>query len=152
MPKSYSNDISRPIFSMSHDQFTSYDNAKPLMKILNEDKAPVLAADYVIKVDTNIKSDMKWNDVKKLVATIDAAYRSKTDIDEIFKMKQMKRKNSHKPDYIEIELPDKDYLINGDTQGYLVLIAHDKTNVIMKKYFDFVMSKLPTVECKGKSN
>ena len=119
------------------------------MKLLNEEKAPVLAADYVIKVDTNIKSDMKWNDVKILVATIDAAYRSKIEIDAIFKMKQMKRKNSHKPDYIEVELPDKDYLINGDTQGYLVLIAQDKSNVIMKKYFSFIMSKLPDVERKG---
>ena len=68
MPKSYSNDVSRPIFNMSRDRYVSFDNAKPLMKILDDEKVPVLAADYVIKTDTNVRSEMVWEDVKKLVA------------------------------------------------------------------------------------
>ena len=149
MPKSYSNDISKPIFSMSHEKYVSFDNAKPLMRILDDEKVPVLAADYVIKTDVNIKSKMNWSEVKLLVARLDALYRGKHDIDEIFAIKQVKRSLSHKPDYIEIVLPNKDTIINGDTNGFLVLIAENEENVIMPEYYKFMMSKLPAAEDKG---
>ena len=150
MPKSYSSDTSKPIFNMSHDKYVSFDNAQPLMRILEDEKVPVLAADYVIKTDTEVQSKMDWNDVKLLVARLDALYRGKKDIDEIFKIKQIKRTHSHKPDYIEIVLPDKNTIINGNTDGFLVLIAENNENVIMPEYFKFMMSKLPQTDDKGK--
>ena len=149
MPKSYSNDTCRPIFNMSRDRYVSFDNAKPLMKILDDEKVPVLAADYVIKTDTDVRSEMDWEDVKKLVARLDAVYRQDKDFGEIFKFQQVKRKYSPKPDYVEITLPTKDIVSNCNTEGFLVLIAADKSNVIMPKYFDFMMKMLPEADAKG---
>ena len=149
MPKSYSNDVSRPIFNMSRDRYVSFDNAKPLMKILDDEKVPVLAADYVIKTDTNVRSEMDWEDVKRLVARLDAVYRQNQEVGELFKIQQVKRKYSPKPDYVEITLPTMDIVSKCNTDGFLVLIAADKTNVIMPKFFDFMMKTLPQAEAKG---
>lgn len=135
---------------MSRDRFVSFDNAKPLMKILDDEKVPVLAADYVIKTDTNVRSEMVWEDVKKLVARLDAVYRQNLEVCELFKIQQIKRKFSPKPDYVEITLPDMDTVSKCNTDGFLVLIAADKTNVIMPKYFDFMMKMLPEAEARGK--
>ena len=135
---------------MSRDRFISFDNAKPLMKILDDEKVPVLAADYVIKTDTNVRSEMDWEDVKKLVARLDAIYRQNLEAGGLFKIQQIKRKYSTKPDYVEIILPSMDTVSKCNTDGFLVLIAADKTNVVMPKYFDFMMKTLPQVEAKGK--
>ena len=136
---------------MSRDRYVSFDNAKPLMKILDDEKVPVLAADYVIKTDTNVRSEMDWEDVKKLVARLDAVFRQDKEAGDLFKIKQIKRKYSPKPDYIEVTLPDKTVLSQCNTDGFLVLIAEDKSDVIMPKYYDFMMKMLPDAEAKGTS-
>lgn len=64
-----------------------------------------------------------------------------------------KRPNHHKGDEITVELPDMEFIKKdeNDTNGYLVLVSKD--NVIMPRYYDFLISKLNALRGdEGKSD
>ena len=64
-----------------------------------------------------------------------------------------KRPNHHKGDEVTVELPDMDFIKKdeNDTKGYLVLVSKD--NVIMPRYYDFLINKLNALrDNKGKSD
>ena len=63
----------------------------------------------------------------------------------------MKRPMNLKGEEIEIHFPNKKYIEKADTEGYLVLIATNKSNVIMPEYMKYVKNKMMEIcEIKGK--
>ena len=134
---------------MSKDQFKEISNSKPLARVLKENEAPILVTDYAIHTDNRVGHEMGWTELGMIIKKIDGAIRSKADVDPVFKISQVKRENSAKPDYIDVQLPSFKTILETDTNGFLVLVAEDKSNVIMPKYYDFMMNKLGNVEIKG---
>ena len=120
-----------------------------MTKLIDENTPPVLATDYTIITDNNVGHCMGWEDIKKLVQMVDAARRIGHTFDNGIKIKECERNTSFKPKFIEIILPKMEDIRDGNTNGYFVLIAEDKKTVIMPKYMDFMMSKLPKVDIKG---
>ena len=59
-------------------------------------------------------------------------------------MEIQKRKINANGDEVIITLPHMDEIINGNTDGFLVMIAKNKSNVVMPKYFDFIRKNLET--------
>ena len=149
MPRTYEKDTCKPIFKMSKDQFNSLNNAIPLTKLIDENTPPVLATDYTLITDNRVGHCMGWDEVKILVQTVDAARRIGHSFNDIIKINECERKTSYKPKFIEIILPKMEDIRDGDTTGYFVLVAEDKQSVIIPKYLDFMLSKLPKVEIKG---
>ena len=149
MPGVYTKDPLKPVYRLNKEQYDDITNSKPLKRILCEQESPILVTDYVIRTDNRVEHEMGWDDLGKIVKKLDNAYRNDITIDDIFEVKQVKRENAIKPGYMEIKLPNMGGLMKTNTDGYLVLIANDKQNVIMPKYYDFMMEKLKQSEPIG---
>ena len=150
MAGKYTKDPSKLVFKLNKKQFEEITTSKPLTRLLCEHEEPIMVTDYVIRTDNRVGHEMNWNELGHIVKLIDGAFRSDSKIDDIFKVKQTKRDNNIKPGYMEISLPNMETILNENTDGYLVLVAEDKTNVIMPKYFEYMVKKLDKIEPKGK--
>ena len=139
---SYNKSVLKPIFKMSKDQFTNIDKATPLRKLLGNVENNVKSTDYTVKTDLKVGHDNSWEDVKRLMLKLHFQREEDGVLPTLFKLEKIKRQNSHKPGYYQITLPNKDEIIEGDTKNYLVLIPHDKENVIMPKYYEFLENEL----------
>ena len=152
MPGIYTKDPLKPVYRLNKEQYDDITNSKPLTRILCEQESPIMVTDYVIRTDNQVGHEMGWNELGMIVKKLDNAFRNDLTIDDIFEVKQIKRENTIKPGYMDIKLPNMETLLKANTEGFLVLIASDKTNVIMPKYFDYMMEKLKQVEPKGTYN
>ena len=150
MPGIYTKDPSKPVYQMNKDQFEEITNSKPVARILCEKESPILVTDYVIRTDNRVGHEMGWDELSIIVRKLDNAFRNGLTIDSIFEVKFVKRENSTMPGYFEIKLPNMEQLVNENTVGFLVLIAQDKTNIVMPKYFEYMMKKLEGSQPIGK--
>ena len=147
---SYNKSVLKPVFNMSKDQFVNYDKATPLRKLMGNVEKTAKSTDYTVKTDLRVGHDGSWDDVKKMMVKLHFQREEDGHLPNEFKLEEIKRPNSHKPGYYQITLPDKDDIINGDTQNYLVLIPADKENVIMPRYYNFLDEKLRQTNKPGK--
>ena len=109
--------------------------------------------EFVIKTDNNVGHEMGWNELGTVMTRINAAITNSItkEIADTFKIKKKTKNDTQKSVYYEISLPNKEMILEIDTAGYLVLVAEDKTDIIMPKYFNFMMDKLKDVPPKGNS-
>ena len=149
MPGKYTKDPLKPVYHLNKEQFAEITNSKPLTKILCEQESPILVTDYVIRSDNRVGHEMGWEELGMITKKLDNAFRNGLNIDDIFQVKQVKRENVIKPGFMEIILPNMEALLKTNTVGYLVLVAKDRTNIIMPKYYDFMMEKMKHSEPKG---
>ena len=107
--------------------------------------------EFIIKTDNNVGHEMGWNELGAVMTKINTAITNSNSngIAELFKIKKKVKSDARRSEYYEISLPNKEMIMETDTAGYLVLVAEDKTNVIMPKYFNFMMDKLKDVPPKG---
>ena len=151
MAGKYTKDPSKLVFKLNKEQFEEMTTSKPLAKLRCENEEPTLVTDYVIKTDNRVGHEMNWDELGHIVKLIDGAFRNNDEIDGIFKVKKIKRENSVKPSFIEISLPNMETILKENTDGFLVLVAEDKANVIMPKYYEYMVKKLDKTEPKGKN-
>ena len=144
----YSKSGMKPVYKMSKNQYVNIDRAKPLMKIIGNDETKVV--DYAIKTDIKIGHGGDWDDVKSLLVKLHYHYEKNETLPNIFKREKMKKSKSCKQEYIQVSLPNKKAMIEGDTKGYLVLIPEGQENIIMPRYYNFLMDALEATEGKGK--
>ena len=109
------------------------------------------STEFIIKTDNNVGHEMGWKELGAVMTKINTAIinSSSNNIADLFKIKKKVKKDARSSEYYEISLPNKEMIMEADTAGYLVLIAEDKTNIIMPKYFNFMMDKLKDVPTKG---
>ena len=144
----YSKSTQKLVFKMSKDQYVGYDRARPLMKIVGENE--VKTTDYAIKTDLKVGHNGDWNDVKKMVIKLHFHQEKNETLPGIFKVEKIKKSTSCKQEYTQITLPNKKEIIEGNTEGYLVLIPRDQENIIMPRYYNYLMDALEDTDEKGK--
>ena len=141
---------SKSISTLNKDQYKSVTNKTHLMEMFNNQPTPVFVTDYSIVIDKSVSHEMGWEELMRWIERVGAARTAGVDIGSWFKMNE-EPTNPNQPKNIKIQLPTKEMLIEGDTNGYLVLISEDKKKVIMPKYGQFLNDKLPGIEGTGKS-
>ena len=146
---SYTKSVLKPVFNMSKDQYTNYDKAIPLKKILGNVEKTAQSTDYTVKTDLKIGHDGDWNDVKRMMVKLHFQREEKGQLPINFKLETFDRPNSHKPGYFQVTLPNKDAIINGETRQFLVLIPADKKTVIMPQYYKFLEEELDNTNKSG---
>ena len=91
---------------------------------------------------------MGWEELMRWVERAGAARNNGIDLGKWFKMEE-EQTNPNQPKKVKVTLPTREMVIEGDTNGYLVLIAQDKESIIMPKYGKFLNDKLPEVTGTG---
>ena len=147
---SYNKSVLKPVFNMSKDQYTNFDKATPLRKLLGEPEKLAKSTDYTVLSDLKVDHDNTWDDVKRMMVKLHFQHEEENTLPSQFKIEKIDRPNSVKPGYFQVTLPKKEDIIEGDTGKYLVLIAHDKSNVIMPKFYNFLESKLKNSTKRGR--
>ena len=138
----------RSISTLNKDQYTSVTNKTQLMDMFNNQPTPVFVTDYSIVIDKSVSHEMGWDELMRWIERVGAARAAGVEIGNWFDMNE-EPTSQNQPKNIKIRLPTKEMLIEGDTNGYLVLISEDKKKVIMPKYGQFLNDKIPEIEGTG---
>ena len=147
----YNKNVMKPVFKMSKDQFVNYDRATPLRKLIGDENGEMRmkVSNYAIKTDLNVGHNGEWEDVKKLLVKLHFQLEENNALPAMFKLEKVEKSNSCKEGYTQITLPNKKEIIEGNTEGYLVLIPKDQKNIIMPRYYNYLMDALEETNKKG---
>ena len=108
--------------------------------------------EFVVKTDNNVGHEMGWDELGTVMIKINSAIKADkvNAVSSLFEIAKKAKNDAMGTEYFEVSLPNMKKILEVNTEGYLVLIAEDKSNIIMPKYFNFMMNKLNEIPQKGK--